>query len=187
MRNLNKRKIIIITIFFLIGLLVCFVVNRYLQKRKHPELPKQEYIEYQNLKLGISTKEDVIYKLGKPVSTQTQNSSEILEYKSKNPNFNNELLIKDDKLNFVKEILTLEDNIKVSDIQKGYGLSEKILYGRGASIGFYLYAYPSKGFAYIGHEKSGTVKERWYFTPTDIKTFQEKLASDYSETIQPIQ
>lgn len=143
--------------------------------------------EYKKLKPGFSTKEELIDSLGKPLDTKVENGNEVLEYNSNNPNLNNRFIFRDSKLSFVKEVITLKDNIKISNIKAKYGVPQYALFGPGATIGFYLYIYPDRGLAYVGHSKSDLIKEIWYFPATDFESFKSRYASDYSDTIQPVQ
>lgn len=138
---------------------------------------------YKDLTPGKNTTEDVINKLGTPVNEKQTDSTKILEYKSQsNPNFNNEFLMRSDKLVFVKEYITLDDNIKVSDINKKYGNYTNTLYGPASVNGSNLYIIPTKGVAYIAHLEADIVKEIWYFQPTTFETFKSEFASDYTNT-----
>lgn len=142
---------------------------------------------YRNLTPGISSKEEVVKKLGEPLKTGLENGTETLEYNSNNPNLNNKFFINNGVLSLVKEIVTLKDKIKIPSIKEKYGDPVYTLFGPGSTIGFYLYIYPDKGFAYVGHEKSGLIKEIWYFPPTNFESFRKNYAPEYSDTLRPIQ
>lgn len=139
-------------------------------------------IDYQKILPGVSSKTDVISLLGAPL-TEEENT---IEYKSSSPNFNHQITFDQEKVSFVKEIVTLKEKSskKAQDIIKASGEPKNMLYGPDAEAGFYLFVYPEDGVAYIGHPESGMLLEIWHFPPTDIESFINKYAQDYSETRQ---
>ena len=136
---------------------------------------------YNSITPGVSTKDDVTGKLGKPINTDPN----LLEFKSLNPNINNQVNIDQGKVSLIKEIITLSDARRTTDITKTYGLAQKILYGPDAGAGFYLFVYPENGIAYIGHPEAGLLLEIWYFPPTNLSNFKASYADNYSESYQP--
>ncbi|MFH1971545.1 MAG: hypothetical protein ABIJ05_04145 [Patescibacteria group bacterium] len=185
MKKINFKKIIGLTAIIIIAV---FLVLQFSKINKPTPTPHfQNGASYQNLIPGTSTREEIFQNLGSSLKERDENGVRILEYSSKNPNFNNELTVKDEKLSFVKEIVTLEDNIKIPNIINKYGNYENILYGPGSGVGFYLYIYSTKGIAYVGHQDSGLIKEIWYFPPTNFESFKSIYATNYSSTIQIIQ
>lgn len=132
---------------------------------------------YESITPGVSTKEDVLNKLGKPIIT----NQDMLEFKSLSPNRNNEVIVNQDKVSLIKQIITLKDTERIMDITKVYGVAQKMLYGPDAGAGFYLFVYPSNGIAYIGNAESDILLEVWYFAPTDLTSFETNYANGYSE------
>jgi hypothetical protein len=188
MKFISKRRVIIfsvvIGIFVLLGILLN---NSEKPINNEGELTLDQAPVYNDLKLGLSTKDEVINKLGEPLNTQLKVNQELLEYESNNPNFNNEVYLQDNKIYFIKEFVTLEDDKKIPSIKNVYGNPDKVLYGPGSGVGFYLYVYPEDGIAYVGHDKSGILLEIWYFTPVTYEEFKFNYAKDYSETRPIIQ
>lgn len=142
-------------------------------------------IDFQKIIPGVSSKDDVISLLGTPLVER----GNTIEYKSSSPNFNHQVIFDQEKVSFVKEIVTLKekDTKKAQDIIKIYGEPKKMLYGPDAEAGFYLFVYPESGVAYIGHPESGMLLEIWYFPPTTTEDFINKYAQGYSENRQIIQ
>jgi len=184
----TKNRIFLLIFVITLISVVIFLVSRSSKKNNSTDtsLPATG-ASYQNLTPGVSTKEDVFQSLGSSLNEREEKGTRILEYSSNNPNFNNEFSVKNEKLSFVKEIVTLEDNKLIPDIVSEYGDYENILYGPGSGVGFYLYVYSTKGIAYVGHKDSGLIKEIWYFPPTDFESFKSGYATGYSSTIQIIQ
>lgn len=189
MNKLSGKKILaIILVFFVI---LALVIIKFVPKNKNsvptPTVIPFSKVEYKELIIGSSTKEETYQKLGSPISEEDINGDRIIQFKSNNPNYNNELTFKSDKLSFVKEIISPTDLINVSDIEQKYGNYTKVFYGPSSGLGFDLYSYPEQGIAYIGNQYIGDVIEIWYFPPTNTQSFKDIYATEYSETRQPIQ
>ena len=186
MFSTNKKGV-----FIILGLLslssIAFVVYKYqTNKSIVTSTPTINAIgtDYKGLLPGKSTEEEIVNTLGIPIKESTTDNAKILEYKSKNPNYNNTFYTQQGILNLAKEIITPDDNIKISNIAEQYGNYEEVLYKSGSEVGFNLYIYPDKGIAYIGHQPSGIVIEVWYFPPTDFENFKKMYAPDMPD--QPI-
>lgn len=137
---------------------------------------------YNNLTPGLSTTSDITKIMGETIR-ETQNGSEsILEYKSNNPNFNNQFSVDSGVLTLVKQVVSSKDNIKISNINQKYGNYEYVLYKSSSYTGFNLYIYPDKGIAYVGHQGSGIVLEIWYFKPMTFDEFKTNFGQAFSET-----
>ena len=147
--------------------------------------PLNNQASYQKIVPGVSSKSDVISLLGTPL-LEEENT---IEYKSSSPNFNHQITLDQEKVSFVKEVVTLKekDTKKAQSIIKVYGVPKKMLFGPDAAAGFYLFVYPENGIAYVGHPESGMLLEIWYFPPTNMEGFVDKYAQSYSETRQIIQ
>lgn len=187
--NTFKNKKVII-IFIIVLVLILIVIKSTGSKQTNNEVVPTKNpvtVNYNNLTIGGSTKEDVYQKLGSPITEKDVNGVRIIEFKSNNPNYNNELSFESDRLNFVKEIISPSDKIDISNLENKYGTYLNVLYGSTSNLGFDLYIYPEKGIAYIGNQYIGDVIEIWYFPPTDIKSFREMYAKEYFETRQPAQ
>lgn len=180
--NLKSKFVVLIIIFII--LLVIFLVksrgNKIVNTGPSP-VPK---VVYKNLELGVATRNDIVREIGAPLQELQKDNSVILEYQTRNPNFNDQYIIINNSLDFVREIITVDNPIRISNIKEKYGDYNAILYGPGSGISLFLYVYLNQGVAYIGHEKSGRVVEIWYFKPTDVDTFINKYARDYSKENQ---
>lgn len=107
-------------------------------------------------------------------------------FPSNSPNRKNEAWYQEDQLILIKEIVTLKDSVRTTDLINKYGQPTLILYGEDALSGFYLYATPETGVAYIANMTSGLILEIWQFEPTSIELFSTKYADGY-KTKLPIQ
>ena len=139
-------------------------------------------IKYKNITPGLTDKDSVIKELGEPASKVSKdNESALWSYNTKSANRKNEVVYEKDTVVFVKEIITLEDKINYNTLTQNHGEPEYKLNGPGSYNGFYLYAYVSKGIAFIANPVSGTVIEIWYFPPTTLDTFLNTWAVGYTE------
>jgi hypothetical protein len=185
---MSTKKRVLITLIVVLILSVSFILYRnYKNKTEVKVSIPTTGAQYKELTPGVSTEESITNKMGTAVSEKQEGDTKILEYKSNNPNFNNQFLSKAGTLTFVKQIVTMDEKITISDINKEYGNYESVLYGPYSTNGFNLYIYPERGIAYIGHQESGIILEIWYFPPTDLRTFKNLYAQDYSETLPIVQ
>lgn len=136
---------------------------------------------------GVTTKEQVISKLGNPLSETTQNGQVVSDFKSISPTRNNEVTFSGNTSSFFKHIIAYGETLLIKDLTSKYGLTNIVLYGPDATAGFYLYVYPDKGIAYLGNPNSGDLLEVWYFAPTTLENFQNQWAKNYSKTFPQAQ
>ncbi|MFI5241078.1 MAG: hypothetical protein ACHQUA_01455 [Microgenomates group bacterium] len=178
----NKRNLIMLAVILIIIYVGFFsFINRGKVGVEEKIDINNASISYQDLKLGSSSEDDVRNKFGTPLSEREADGKKILEYESKNPNFNNEIVINSNKLYFVKQIISPSDNISIVELKNKYGNFKNILYGNGSDSGFHLFIYPEKGVAFIGNEKTTDVLEVWYFAPTTYENFKTLYAKEYTE------
>lgn len=181
MLNLIKSKKITILTFIFISLVLSFMFSTDKKVRVTPIPTDKPVSRYKELSLGMSTRNDVIKEIGSPQKEYTTGGTTYIEYETNNPNYNDQFLITNDKLSFIKKVIVLNDETRLTDLESKYGEAELIMYGPGSGIGLYLYAHPSKGIAYLGHKKSGLLNEIWYFDPTNADNFKTNFATNYSE------
>lgn len=134
-----------------------------------------------SLKPGVSTANDVINVLGRPIDTKNENGQTVSEYKSTNQYRFNQVTFVNGTATLIKEIVNSNDNKDASIITSIYGTAQKVLYEKLPSSVFNLYVYPGNGIAYLG-AADGTLKEIWYFQPTTIDSFITDWGQDFSKT-----
>lgn len=117
------------------------------------------------------------------MSEKNVGDSNYLEYKSQSETRNDKIVVTNGTVSLVKEIISSSGKKVFDDMYNQYGISPYELYGPDALNGFTLHVYPDRGFAYLGNEDSKVLLEKWYFTPTDFKTFKSTFAPDYSSSI----
>lgn len=146
-------------------------------------------VDYNRITPNKSTRDDLYNTFGDPIKQEAIDGidgSVIFEYKSNNPNFNNEFKLDSNTVSFIKRHTALADNVRTETFNKDYGEFENILYGPSSQSGFNLYLYNTKGIAYVGNQYTGDVVEVWYFPPTnDMDQFIKDYAPEYSKTDNP--
>lgn len=127
--------------------------------------------------------DELTSKLGKPLGGNAIPKNGVAEFKSKNLSLNDEVVYQDGKAAFYKQIVLVEEKRTGTGIQKQLGQPEQKLFGPSSEFGYFLYAYPTKGTAYIANDGTDNVTEVWYFNPTSLETFMKTWAVEYS--VQP--
>ena len=174
----NNKKFFII--FFVIILFFIIISNKKNETSAPVDSPLPKNVaSYNELVPGINSKEDVFSKMGTALNAKIEDNKETYEYLSSNPNFNSEVVILDNKLEYLKIIYTNKDNKNYEDFVSLYGNPEKILYNSEYSVGYVLNAYPNKGIAFISHINSKKVSEVWYFKSTPLEEFMNTFAVGY--------
>lgn len=179
----KKRILLIVAILSVVSIVFIIYMTSKSKQTKTTGIVDITGASFKDLTPGKSTTDDIINKLGTPIKETGDDSIKTLEFKSQsNPNFNNEFLVRSDKLTFIKEYITLDDNIKVGDLNKKYGNYTNTLYGPASVNGFNLYIIPNKGVAYVAHLEADIVTEIWYFQPTTFEAFRYQFTKDYTDT-----
>jgi len=176
--NLFKSRYGKILLILLVFVFAFLYIKGQLNKSAKISIPKTG-ASYKTLTPGISSKSDAIKEFGAPINGE---GSSALLFGSDNPNFPHQVALQEDKVEFIKQIITAKDKENANEIKALYGDPPYILYGEYSASGFNLYVYPDKGIAYIGHPKEGILLEIWYFTPTTIEDFRSKWAKNYYDS-----
>lgn len=178
MINFIKTHKLIISILVLISLVI--IGYTVLTRRSGPS---QTVIpSYNSITPGVSTKEQVIEKLGTPLTQKENGDSELLTFNSDKTERPDEYYFQNGLNKLVKEIIPYDDERKIEEIRIKYGNADMVLYGEGSIGGFYLFVYLNRGVAYIGNPTSGNLLELWYFTPRSESEFLRSWAQGYSKT-----
>ena len=179
----NNKKFIIIFLIIIFFILIIDIQSKKTSGVLPSPTPQSfQTATFNDLAPGKSSKDDVLLKMGTALNAKIEESKETYEYRSSNPNFNTEVIVINDKLEYIKVIYTNSDNKNYSDFSVIYGDPEQVLYNADYSVGYILNSYPSKGVAFISHIKSKSVNEAWYFKPTTTEEFKSSLAIGYFES-----
>jgi hypothetical protein len=183
MKKILSKKFLLILLLVAVAVFLAFLF------RSRPEPPVQNGTpstgaDFKSIIPGYSSKQDTIAELGKPLNDE---ESDLLSFKSNNPNLSHQVVTAEDKVTFIKEIVSPNDNKTTEEITSQYGEAPYVLYGPDSVNGFNLYIYPDKGIAYLGHIKEPILLEVWYFQPTSFEDFKQRWATNYSTIHRPIQ
>ena len=144
---------------------------------------------WKNIDVGRDTKEDVIKKLGPPVSSTTSAlGQEILDYQSDHKNWPHQVYVNQKQTsNLVKERLLNTVSGELKTYLDKYGPPDAILASRDElpALGFKLYVFPKLGTAVNTNPTNGVVFEIWYFPPTTLEKFQIDYASEITDWVTP--
>jgi len=179
---LNKYKFILFGVFILIDIILIMIFASKSKPAQNPPTPSSSPVN-QNLKYQPLITDNNFQENG---TETTINQIKKVYFPSKSPNRKNEAWYKDDNLIFLKEIVTLKDALNMSDLIDKYGKPTLVLYGEDALSGFYLYATPETGIAYLGNQESGLLLEIWQFETISINLFPAKYAEGYKDKL-PVQ
>lgn len=123
-----------------------------------------------NIFAGTTTKEELESTLGKPVKTKEESGNLIYLYPSENINRQHEVVIKQDRVETVKEMITSQNKMYLKDFQQKYGLQETKIYGyHGTFAPGHFWG--KNGLLVFANEFDGNVVEIWYFKPTTFEKF----------------
>lgn len=173
---LNKKRLIVLgPVIILVIVSVLYILIYY--KKAQPAVPVIKIPSISTIVPNQTTEQEVLQNLGIPVAS----NSGVLQYRSTSPARNNEIAIQNNKVSFVKEIVSYKDTIDLKQLNTQYG-EANYLYGPDSVNGYYLYYHPEKGIAYLANPIAGAVLEIWHFPVTTFDIFKNNWAEDYSVT-----
>lgn len=142
-------------------------------------------VSFFNLVPGQSTRDDVFNTLGPPLSTTTFNGLPQENYQSNSQVHPHEVVYRDNKVVFIREIITNQNEKTLTDIRNEFGIAPYSLYSQEYGISFPLLVYPDNGLAAIGNLDTGDLLEIWYFEPTTFEEFRAQWAPVPEYTDEP--
>jgi hypothetical protein len=154
------------------------------QEKTQTEI-KDQGVAYESIIPGEDSESELIETFGNEISSEETDSQKVNEYESTSPVRNHQAIIENEKVSFIKQIISVNDALTSKDLTDEHGIPEFMLYDKTSpNSSFFLFVYPGKGLAYLGHD-DGTLLEVWYFPPTNITDFINKWANDYSFEMPP--
>lgn len=138
---------------------------------------------YKGIKPGITTKEEVINKLGQPKRVLNNESKEFLIFDSVDKTLPNTLLVDKGKVKLVGEHIPSSRMLNLSDAMKKYGPPEKVMFNH-YDFNTRTYIFASQGVAVIANVNYGTVYEISYFEPISIEAYLSSWGKELSETVE---
>jgi hypothetical protein len=181
-KSILKNKFYLTLIIIFIVLMITNAVLDRLNDETNNNIinttPPQNQVDYNNVHPGYDDRNSIIKKLGEPLNNR---NTRILEFRSSAPGKPHFVELDDNTVSIIRETIDKVDNIEIDDITSKHGEPEHILYDSRSLGGFYLFVYPQKGLAYVGHPESGILLEIWYFKPMNYEAFKKRHARGYKE------
>jgi len=178
---MDKKSRIIIASLIVVSLFLSVFIYMRVSKQLSTKTQKEAKVTFEQIIKDLPDESSLSKLIGEPKDIGSKDDTKIYYFDSSNPNKNNEVVYKNDKLILTREIVAPKDNKNSSEITIKYGATNNVLYGPDAAAGFYLFVYPDKGIAFVGNPNSGDMLEKWYFEPTTIEEFKKLFATEYSD------
>lgn len=187
---IKKYKLVFLII---LAVIIYFSTNLLLPEKTEEVVEKvverdasKEQPSWKSVIPGQDLESNLKEKLGNPINTVDEDNYQILSYASQNPNFHNQVYVdkNDNKITFIKEVISFKQNMTSHIITSKYGETKNIYIK--ASEGYfapieYLYVYPNTGVAYLAHIKTKAIYEIWYFEPQTMEKFKETWIGNYQK------
>lgn len=191
MKPSPKTIIILVVVFiFIFGLIIKIITpNIITQNPISPTMsPLITSVKFNTISAGSSQLDEVIKEFGQPISSTKSGESTTYQFQSDNLYLPYEVTI-NSETNKVEQINRPlvdkpQENL-VEKYSKEFNTTPVKLFGQESLAGIYLYVFPEKGLAVKATEKNGLGLSIRYFIPTDINTFIQKYAPDYSLNFDP--
>lgn len=123
---------------------------------------------WRDIEPGASTGEDVIKKLGGPVSSIETGEGTVYYYPTTNQYWKNEVVVKNNAVTFVRERLFPPAVTSLKTLTAKYEEKPTQLFGPDFEGGIFLFVYPTRGIGYIASPSQNTVYQVWYFPPSAL-------------------
>jgi len=178
----NKKYIILTIAVLFIGSMIIIIKalrNNPQEKVKQVNIPSVNYY-YEGLIPGKATQEDVEKVLDKPISQENEGEYIKEEYKNQLSPRNHLAYFKDGKMVFFDEIVRWNKNS--NDLKRALGEPKDILYMAQVPGSYIMYIYPDKGVSFVGHPKTTTILDIWYFEPMSFEEFKNTWGKDLYES-----
>lgn len=160
----------------IIAVFVYLFINKKPVNNNTKSNPNQ--VIFKNITPGLSDQKDLEKNLGKPSDVKIDGNEIINLYKVDKDLRMDSAIISNNKVIFIKQIVSPENPVKADQFTQKYGKSTEILYENSPNSVFSLYTYPQNGFAFLGAE-DGTLLEIWYFIPTTFENFKKTWGQGY--------
>lgn len=185
--KLLKSRIFIITTLFVASIFITFLsINRAPPPLPQPKQIDSNQISWNSVLPGKTKYTDLTELSDKPlVSLPKPDGSTVVSYQSTSQYWTNDVVIKNDTVDFVKQRLFPPDNTSFVDITKDLKSEPAALYGEEAQSNILLYVYSSEGLALLANKDKDVVFETWYFSPSTIASLLRRSEfQGYSTTEQ---
>jgi len=154
-----------------------------------PTLEPSSSIEFSSLSAGKTTLDKVIEQFGQPISsTKSSETTTIYQFASTNPYLPYKVTINEQSRQtelIDRPLVEKPQENLIEKYTKEFNATPIKLYSQTSLSGIYLYVFLKQGFALEATENKGLGLSIKYFPPTDINTFIEKYAPEYSLSFDP--
>ncbi|MFC1711038.1 hypothetical protein ACFLZ1_00470 [Patescibacteria group bacterium] len=169
--------LVFIAILFLLSLLL----KNSVYKKDASQL-SDSAVSWKGIQPGITNEEELKDKLGQPLKEYYQQDTKILEYPSDYKQYPNQVYLENQTISFVKEQVSLKQNLYLKDFINQYGSPDLIMYDESLGNARPLNIYPNHGLAVAAHIDEGLVAEIWYFPAMSLKQFYKTYSQILSQT-----
>lgn len=171
--QIKKKGIVILGILSVVGIATFLFYNFYLKPAKIPS--------WQGLKPGITSKQDVIKKLGEPIEKREIPYGSAYIYPSDFEVFPNVVIFdKEEKAKTFLVSVPLDEPIKFSDLVEKYGQPEKEMYN-SIAWNTKTYIFAKRGLVVVANKEVDQVFQIQYLEPTTVEKYLEEWGPNLSE------
>ena len=153
-----------------------------------PSLETPSSIEFNSISAGKSTLDKIIERFGQPTSSTKSGNTTVYSFASANPYLPYKITVNEQtkQVELINRPLVEkpQENLIEKYTQEFNTVPIK-LYSQNSLSGINLYVFPKQGLALEATENKGLGLSIKYFPPTDINTFIEEYAPEYSLTFDP--
>lgn len=142
---------------------------------------------WNDLFIGRSTQKDVEDRLGKPLSSKTQDGKTIYTYPTENQYRQNQVIFFNEVTSLVKEQVISKEKGTLNDYINKYGQPDSTLFGSHGTIAPGHF-WGGQGLLVFAGQHDGTIIEIWYFGSTTLERFLKEhpeLSSQPKENFKP--
>lgn len=187
LKELLKSKIFIISTIFVISIVVTFLLTNRPAKTLPPAVVNEpNQISWNSVIPGLTQYSELTQLTDKPLIALPQpNGSTVVSYQSSSQYWTNDIVVKNNTVDFIHERLFPPDNTSFIDKTKNLKSAPIMLYGEESQSEIYLFVYASEGIALLANKDKNVLFEAWYFPPANIATVLKRPEfQSYSTTEQ---
>lgn len=141
-------------------------------------------VGFHGIDINTATVGAVISIMGNPVRVDAGQNQKTLIYTSDVGN--SPINVNTDVNNKVESVVEpAQPGTKLSVLQATLGKEDVVLYGSYYYSGYSLYTYLTMGTAILANPKTDDVKQRWYFSPTDLPSFLQTAGVGFQTSPLP--
>lgn len=187
LKKLLKSKIFIISAIFVTSIVVTYLLsNRPIKPAPPIKSISLNQTGWKSILPGLTQYSELTQLTDKPLIALPQpNGSTVVSYQSSSQYWTNDVVVKNNTVDFIHERLFPPDNTSFIDKAKNLKSAPALLYGEESQSEIYLFVYASEGIALLTNKDKDVLFEAWYFPPTNItEVLKRPEFQSYSTTEQ---